>query len=218
MKKPRRLHFTRVTAWALVLGGHILLLVLFSSTRPKDRQSTASAPEPRTILLLLDMAPPPVEAPSDQLAPIAPSVARVRAPRVSTDSLGEAITPGDTPAQSKAPVDWYAEAKDVAESHGADLLAQQKRDCDPSQSDRPGSLLPKCGTKKHKDSSWEPNPGRVGFSGGLPFVRLGKRCAVGLGFFGCALGKLPEADGHIFDGMKDPDRPQSSVPDIPGKD
>jgi hypothetical protein len=37
---------------------------------------------------------------------------------------------------------------------------------------------------------------------------------VGLGFFGCALGKKPEANGHLFDGMHDPDRQRSSVPDI----
>jgi hypothetical protein len=36
-----------------------------------------------------------------------------------------------------------------------------------------------------------------------------------LGFFGCALGKLPEADGTLFEDMDDPDRPRSSVPDIP---
>ncbi len=37
---------------------------------------------------------------------------------------------------------------------------------------------------------------------------------MGLGFFGCALGKPPEANSHLFDGMHDPDRQRSSVPDI----
>jgi hypothetical protein len=219
MKHSRRLHFTRVTAWTLVLGGHVLLLVLLSLSKTKDRQSTASGPEPKTILLLLDMAPPPIEAPSDQRSPIAPSIARVRAPKVAAESLGQAITPSEISAPSRAPVDWYSEAKEVAKDRGTELAATQpKKACDPSQSDRPGSLLPKCGTKKYKDTSWDPAPPKAGFSGLLPFVMIGKRCAVGLGFFGCALGKLPDADGHVFDEMNDPDRPRSSVPDIPGKE
>jgi hypothetical protein len=35
---------------------------------------------------------------------------------------------------------------------------------------------------------------------------------VGLGFFGCGFGKPPEANQHLFDAMRDPDRPHSSVP------
>jgi hypothetical protein len=49
----------------------------------------------------------------------------------------------------------------------------------------------------------------------IPYVRLGKRCVIALGAFGCAIGKLPEADGTLFDDMRDPNRPTSSVPDIP---
>jgi hypothetical protein len=44
-------------------------------------------------------------------------------------------------------------------------------------------------------------------------VRIGKRCVVGLDFSGCQIGKLPEADGTLFDDMRDPDRPRGSVPD-----
>ena len=54
---------------------------------------------------------------------------------------------------------------------------------------------------------------RVGFASGLPFVRLGKRCVVGLGFFACNPGELPEVNGHLLDDMKDPERATSSVPD-----
>jgi hypothetical protein len=215
MRTSRRLHYTRIAVWSIVIGGHVLLLVLFSSTRPRDRHNAAVGPEPRTILLLLDMAPPPIEAPSEPLAPFAPSVARVRVP-LNAASLGQAITPDESAPPPRSPVDWYSEAEEVAKDRGSELLAQQRRDCDPSSSDRPGSLLPKCGKKKREAAEWEPEPKRAGFSGGLPYVRLGKRCVVALGFFGCALGTLPEADGHVFDDMKDPDRPRSSVPDIPG--
>src|SRR4029078_33466 len=125
MKQSRRLHFTRVTAWTLVLGGHALLLILLSTPKTKDRQSAASGPEPKTILLLLDMAPPPIEASSDQLAPITPSIARVRAPKVAAESLGQAITPEETSAPSRGPVDWYSEAKEVAKDRGPALAAAQ---------------------------------------------------------------------------------------------
>jgi len=48
----------------------------------------------------------------------------------------------------------------------------------------------------------------------LPYVRLGEQCVLGLGFFGCAFGRAPP-ESHLFDGLKDPDRPRSSVPDNP---
>jgi hypothetical protein len=46
----------------------------------------------------------------------------------------------------------------------------------------------------------------------LPYIRVGERCAIGLGFFGCGFGK-PPANGNLFDGMDAPDRDRSSVPD-----
>jgi hypothetical protein len=57
--------------------------------------------------------------------------------------------------------------------------------------------------------------GRVGIAAGfIPHVHIGQRCVVGLGFFGCNLSKLPEANGHLLDGMQDPNRWRSSVPDV----
>ena len=47
----------------------------------------------------------------------------------------------------------------------------------------------------------------------LPYMELGKRCVIGLGFFGCGIGKLPEPDGTLFDDMDDPNRPRDSVPE-----
>jgi len=37
---------------------------------------------------------------------------------------------------------------------------------------------------------------------------------VGLGFFGCALGDLPKANGRLFDDMNAPDRDRNSVPQV----
>ena len=51
--------------------------------------------------------------------------------------------------------------------------------------------------------------------GPLPYLRIGKRCIIILPFFGCGIGELPKANGHLFDGMSDPERQKSSVPDSP---
>lgn len=67
---------------------------------------------------------------------------------------------------------------------------------------------------KAQPFGWDPSPNRVGIAGGLPYVELGKRCALGFGFFGCGVGKLPAANGDVFDGMDNPDRDRSSVPDV----
>ena len=79
-------------------------------------------------------------------------------------------------------------------------------------SDPPNPLLPKC-RKPKPPPEWEPQPKKAGFIGILPYVRVGN-CIVGLGFLGCTVGKS-EANGHLFDDMNDPDRPRSSVPDVP---
>ncbi len=69
--------------------------------------------------------------------------------------------------------------------------------------------------RSRKEFEWDPEPDQVGLAEGfIPYVRIGQRCVVGLGFFGCNLSKLPEANSHLFDGMHDPDRQRSSVPDV----
>jgi len=63
---------------------------------------------------------------------------------------------------------------------------------------------------------WNPETPRAGFTRTpipLPFVQLGKRCVIGLGFFGCTLGALPEANSHMFDDIAEGKTMKSSVPD-----
>ncbi|HEY2662944.1 MAG TPA: hypothetical protein VGI47_01290, partial [Candidatus Binataceae bacterium] len=64
-----------------------------------------------------------------------------------------------------------------------------------------------------KPDPWSPEPKKFGFAGALPYMRLGKHCVIGLGFFGCGVGPFPEANGHVLDDRRDPDRPRSSVAD-----
>jgi hypothetical protein len=78
--------------------------------------------------------------------------------------------------------------------------------------ERPGSKVPAC-KKPLRSFQWNPELPKAGIEGFIPYVRLGKHCVLGLGFFGCALGKQ-EANGHLFDDLKNPDRPGSSVPDV----
>lgn len=63
---------------------------------------------------------------------------------------------------------------------------------------------------------WNPEIPHAGFTKTpipLPFVQLGKRCIVGLGFFGCNLGDLPEPNSHLFDDVKEGKTVKSSIPD-----
>lgn len=116
-----------------------------------------------------------------------------------------------TPTASRAPrIDWQLEAQRTAETMAPELLEQLKRKCEAAEGPPP----PECKERKH-EFKWDPEPGVVGVDGLLPFIRVGRRCVVGLGFFGCGIGKLPEANGDLFEAMSDPDRPRSSVPEDP---
>ena len=66
-----------------------------------------------------------------------------------------------------------------------ELLEQHARKC--HNPDLPELLPPEC-RKRNYESEWKPEPKRVGMQGLLPYIRLGKRCVVGLGFFGCGVG------------------------------
>lgn len=196
------------TVWAFVLGGHVLLIALFPGLRSRNVQQPD---ESRSVLTLLDLTTleeekPPDEAPKPLTSNI---IAPPPAPSSAITSDESIAAPSEVP---QAPVDWYSEAEHVAQDKAAELLAKQPRPCEDSP--RPGSLREKC-KRGGAQAQWEPEPKKFGVEGGLPYVRLGKRCLVGLGFFGCAIGKLPEADGHLLDSMKAEDWDHSSVPDTP---
>jgi hypothetical protein len=192
----RRLSLSRCTAWGLVIGGHALLVVLFSSARPV--RMTEPDETLQTVLFLPELTPEPASAPVSGAGRErrAPTRRRAYSETVTADSSAITQVPGE------APIDWQLEAQRSAQAIGADLARGEPK-CD--DSGRPWSLQPKCRKPKHPPA-WEPETPRAGFDHLIPYVRLGKRCILGLGFFGCALGKLPEANGHLFDDMKDPDR------------
>lgn len=123
-------------------------------------------------------------------------------------SVADAHGPGAA-AGARHSIDWDREATRVARQ-SAEASVHASRVCD--EAGRPGSPLPKC-PKPKPGFEWYPQPKAVEFSGLLPYVRVGKHCVVGLGFFGCAVGDIPPAYGQLFSGLGDPDRAVRSVPD-----
>jgi hypothetical protein len=197
-------------AWAIIISGHALLIVIFSGSARRQIQplSAANAPTPG-VLILMDMAaagePPVPESP--QLASIPMRPPHVPVPELESGSTAITLPPED---EGQGPgsnaIDWRNEAERSARiavepKHGVKHIGQHP----PS----PFRAKP-----MPKEFPWN-TEGRVGIAAGfIPYVHIGQRCVVGLGFFGCNLSKLPEANGQLFDGMQDPNRWRSSVPDV----
>ena len=200
--------------WAFIIGGHALLIFVFTGTnRRQALRALADVPSP-SVLILLDepaqaSAPEPaIDAPSFASVPlIAP---RLPPPEIDTGStaitLPEEI---DEPGPGTNAIDWQLEAQRSAHI----VAGQNPKRGEKRFGEHPPSPFRE--KKKPKEFEWNPEPKKAGLAAGfIPYVVIGQRCIVGLGFFGCALGKRPEANGHLFDGMHDPDRERSSVPDI----
>jgi hypothetical protein len=171
-------------------------------------QETSNVAQNNASLIFLT-SPAPVPPPSGALPAQnngAPSAAA--SPKRSERSAGDfsiSLDAQTTPLSGELPLrlgaDWDIEASTIANSQASAIFKELKHLCDEAA----------------KPPPWDPEPNKFGLTDGpglrLPFVRLGKRCVLGLGFFGCGVGKLPEANGHVLDDFRDPDRPRSSVPD-----
>jgi hypothetical protein len=204
----------RHAALGLVIVVHAVLVVLALRYRASVelRRETFASP-------LIFLTPSTPVTPPSTIAPAANN------PKPSASSSAKQVQPAsgefaitldtpEAPASDSLPlrlgIDWDQQAASVANSQAESIFKERKRVCD--ETARRGEEPPGC-HRYRKPDAWSPEPKKFGFAGGLPFVRLSKRCVLGLGFFGCGVGKLPEADGHVLDDMRDPDRPRSSVPD-----
>jgi hypothetical protein len=193
----------RFIAFAVVGALHFLFLWMLwvreSVTRGiahNDRSSVLffiDAPRPAATA-------PPVQAP----AAVQPRPTATAAPIQSeeTSAAPESSVP------SSPAIDWTAQATQAAAAIVDKTIREETRKCDPE--DRPKSFLPPCHRKPPKQFKWQ-EP-RAGFSGGLPYVRVGERCVIALGFFGCGFGGDPPANGDLFEDMDDPERERGSVP------
>ena len=199
--------------WAFIIGGHALLILVFTGGKRQVQQVSVDAPSPG-VLLFIDL-PAQASAPESaietpQLASVPVFTPRLPPPEINSEST--AITlPEDTgqDAPGTNAIDWNLEAARSARA----VVERGAKSREKHIGQHPPSPFRE--KKKPKEFEWDPEPKKAGLAAGfIPYVVIGQRCVVGLGFFGCSLGKKPEANGHLFDGMHDPDRQRSSVPDI----
>lgn len=198
---------SRVWALAIVVATHAALLFLLHLERSRSLPGVLADDALTVILVPVPVATP---LPSQQsVEPDVPAPARQASVMQRAESASPAIPAGlpETPS-----IDWHAEvgrvAREAAESASKEQLNL------PCKAPRKFGDPPQTGCRPQpKPFEWDPEPGLFGIAGGLPFARVGKRCAIGLGFFACGIGALPKPNGDLFESMDDPDRPRSSVPD-----
>jgi hypothetical protein len=192
----------RFIVLVLVAGAHVLLLVLPFDTERREREDSGR----RTMLFFLrtpavERRPPELRPPAE---PTIETNIAIEAPTaISLVPPDESSTAGPAVGPS---VDWSDEAQRAAAAAAAKVPAPDRSKCDSTGLGDPA--LSNC--QPPAEFKWAPP--EAGFANGIPYFRVGDRCVVGLGFFGCGLGK-PPADGKLFDGMDDPARPRSSVPE-----
>ena len=194
---------------ATILATHALVLVLLLASRRTVPLSATAYEQEQHLVYLKDFTPPdPTAASRDGLTP-RPRTEQAQGSRVPAPQS----VPGAAPAAPESPslIDWDLEAEATADAIVRDLLKGDQRKCDDSPKRDP--WLPPCKRSTPK-FGWDPQEQRAGFSDGLPYVRLGRRCILVLGMIGCSVGRVPDANSHLLDHMKDPDRDRSSVPDI----
>jgi hypothetical protein len=201
-KVPQR---TDVIAAAIVLCGHALLIVLFARMRESEREHNELANTQqlnRSIVSFLDSPQSTRRA-----NVVEPAIARAPMIEVLLPQIAMPQAPSTTSVSTAPDIDWQGEAQ--ASVHNAIRAQQAPKPRGFEQRESPAP------PPKRRPFAWDPSPGRFGMSGGLPYMEIGKRCAIGLGFFGCGIGELPPPNGRLFDGMDDPDRERSSVPENP---
>lgn len=202
MRKDGRAAASRLVALLIALLIHIVFLGLLLHFKSEARLVSNQGHAVGTLRFLDESRP---ETPANTMGPHPPLPVKLAPIAVADIPLPRVIT---APEQSSAPADWWSDARVAAELQTRRHESSETRNL----AGPPASASRKCA--KAPTFKWDPEPKRAGFSGMLPFVRIGKRCVVGLGFFGCGIGKLPEDNGQLFEGMGDPAAEQGSVPDI----
>src|SRR5579872_5294713 len=210
----------RYAVFGAVIVVHALLVELALRQQPNLR---IEMQRDESLLIFLPpraQIPPPTRArqstavePNRSTSPTTPTTPTTPEEQNTGDfaiSLESPSLPSSEGLPLRLGVDWEHEATQVADAQAVTLFKALKHVCE--QAALRGEQSPGCHRYKKPDA-WSPEPKKFGFMGLVPYVRLSKRCVIGLGFFGCGVGHLPEADGHVFDDMRDPDRPRSSVPD-----
>lgn len=202
----------RLFALAVVVIHGLLLWVLIASMQ---RPSAHDAADPVYTRLWLSFdSPPPEPAPPVRKEQDLPDIARTDAvPEIFQETLAPETSPAipdAAPADVAAPVpdvDWAREGKLAARRAALDSARPQQKGFSPDP-----KTIPKPCVSRKSSMEWKGEEDRkVQWVGILPVFRLGN-CMVTIGAFACSLGK-PQANGHLLDDMRSPDRSPSSVPD-----
>jgi hypothetical protein len=211
MERATRRSSDRVRLFAIVLGGHWLLIeVLFGGRILEPRKVAVEFPE---SWIWNPIAPDIPREQHERAEKIErrPRTKIARPLRTEPPRGADAVhVQPNEPFARNAP-DWISEAQSVAQSMAPRLITELQEKCITAQ--RLARALPAGCKKESPLKEWQPEPKRAGFIGIFPYVRLG-RCIIGLGFWGCAV-QVPSPDGTLFEDMRNPDRPASSVPDLP---
>jgi len=211
----------RTSAVAATLLVHAGLVWLFIEEKQMDRRTAPPdqvmvnvwihLPAPAPVDREPAMTPDPGDTAIRGVAPAdLPVVVPPRADAPTSEPPLQPLPPAELipspPSQeSRSDVDWYRQAETRAERLAA--VEVEARDIAGRVVQR---LREPC---QPRDSSfeWNPQEERRGLLP-LPFILIGERCGIGLGFFGCNLGALPEPNKHLFDDMQAGRTPRSSVP------
>jgi hypothetical protein len=217
------LHSRRVVIIIFTLAVHGLLLWLALQVRTRSNPSeelpqfvsvwlfgARVLPSPTDIQPTLPILPQEPASPPN-LLPNPPTPLPTMETQITLPILPKRPASPPDPSQNSiavdTPVDWANEAALAARRYGE----AANSDGVGGFSSAPKGTRKPCAPKK-SSFEWHPEEKRVGFSGLLPYVLLGDRCVLGLGFFGCTLGELPEPTSHLLDDMKEQPRQESSVP------
>jgi hypothetical protein len=186
MEQAQGQAFRRFGVLALALSGHVLLVILLSSSRPSDRGKGLTRREPRTVLMMLNLESrakqPPLEQPPE--TPSVPSASRTRADRARKSSDVAPIEPRGEASKSTAinsdevgvtpRIDWQREMETAVKTVAPEMIREWLQLC--AQAERAHAPRPPGCNRRSYEGPWRPS-------------------------------------GNLLQDMHDLDRPTSSVPD-----
>lgn len=189
----------RTAAGGLTLVVHgLLVTALLMEDRDLIRPLPASRAAALAWIHLASIRiPPAVESARRERSATA---VRAIAPR------GREIVVAPPPAQPAQPASDSIAEEPVPPPSDWELLAQQRggtygRETDRTTFSAPVEKMRKPCRPRDSSFEWSPAEERSGLYP-LPYVLVGERCVIGLGFLGCALGEMPPPNKHLFDDMQ----------------
>jgi hypothetical protein len=191
----------------LTLMVHGLLILLFFQGESVENRTPMW--QPPMVDVWIHLPQPPSRIDGDQPAPRRRSE---ESPLLSvTPSVAITLQQAEVPPSQAAEdsegtttVDWYGEASKLAARHAEDSSV-------PGGMGQPVQKMREACKPRDSSFEWSPEQEEYGLLP-LPYMMVGERCVVGIRFFSCSLGAMPEPNKRLFDDMRKGSTPQSSVP------